>query len=175
MAQRTRRTTLDENWKAKHQISMLVNKLRDHVDNSTIIHRLSTQVKAAEILSRKVIPDLKAIEHTGEMNVQVTKVTEVIVDHSGLTFPGYSSHCSPSRYKGAWGARLRQVSFLRMEIIKRSLTVPGLRVVCIREVQNTLKESSKRLIEDKLQAHGIGSGQGVEILTDQSGLLATAS
>ncbi len=32
----------------------------------------------------------------------------------------------------------------------------GLRMVCIREVQKSLKESAKRLIEDKIQALGVG-------------------
>ena len=36
------------------------------------------------------------------------------------------------------------------------LSVPGTRAVCIREIQRTLKESSKRLIEDKIQALGVG-------------------
>lgn len=34
---------------------------------------------------------------------------------------------------------------------------PGSRGVCIREVQKSLKESAKRLIEDKIQAMGVGS------------------
>lgn len=34
---------------------------------------------------------------------------------------------------------------------------PGSRGVCIREVQKTLKESAKRLIEDKIEALGVGS------------------
>lgn len=73
----------------------------------------------------------------------------------------------PSRYKGAWGGRGSGKShFFAWRIIKRAITEPGLRVVCIREVQNTLKESSKRLLEDKLTEHGIGSAHGVEVLTD---------
>jgi len=37
---------------------------------------------------------------------------------------------------------------------------PGLRAVCIREVQNSLKESSKRLIEAKLSELGLGEADG---------------
>lgn len=33
---------------------------------------------------------------------------------------------------------------------------PGLRAVCIREVQKTLKSSAKKLIEDLIQLHGLG-------------------
>lgn len=40
-------------------------------------------------------------------------------------------------------------------VVCRAVRDPGLRVVCIREVQKTLKESSKRLIEDKIAHHGV--------------------
>lgn len=36
-------------------------------------------------------------------------------------------------------------------------------MVCIREVQKTLKESAKRLIEDKLQEFGLGERQGFKV------------
>ena len=34
--------------------------------------------------------------------------------------------------------------------------IPGTRIVCVREVQRSLKDSVKRLIEDKIQALGVG-------------------
>lgn len=34
---------------------------------------------------------------------------------------------------------------------------PGTRIVCVREVQKSLKESVKRLVEDKIEALGVGS------------------
>jgi phage terminase large subunit len=43
----------------------------------------------------------------------------------------------------------------------------GLRSVCIREVQKDLKESSKRLIEDKLKALGLGEGDGFKTFLDR--------
>jgi len=42
---------------------------------------------------------------------------------------------------------------------------PGLRSVCIREHQKSLKDSAKRLIEDKIQA--LGLGQHFEVQTDK--------
>ncbi len=42
---------------------------------------------------------------------------------------------------------------------------PGFRSVCIREVQKSLKDSAKRLIEDKIQA--LGLGRHFEVQTDQ--------
>lgn len=41
-----------------------------------------------------------------------------------------------------------------------------MRSVCIREVQKTLKESSKRLIEDKLQKFGLGEAQGFKVFNE---------
>lgn len=44
---------------------------------------------------------------------------------------------------------------------------PGTRAVCIREVQKSLKESAKRLIEDKLGHLGLGESDGFRVLTDR--------
>lgn len=42
----------------------------------------------------------------------------------------------------------------------------GLRLVSIREVQKTLKESSKRLIEDKLAKFGLGEADGFKVFNE---------
>jgi phage terminase large subunit len=42
-------------------------------------------------------------------------------------------------------------------LVEECILKPGTRAVCIREVQKTLKDSSKRLIEDKIEALGVGS------------------
>lgn len=64
----------------------------------------------------------------------------------------------PSRYKGAWGGRGSGKShFFAEEIVIRCLQEPGLRVICIREVQKTLAQSSKQLIEGKISALGVSS------------------
>src|SRR5262249_5028811 len=42
-------------------------------------------------------------------------------------------------------------------LVARALLQPGLRTVCVREVQRTLQQSAKRLIEDKIQALCVGS------------------
>jgi phage terminase large subunit len=42
----------------------------------------------------------------------------------------------------------------------------GLRAVCIREVQKSLKESSKRIIEDALQKYGLGEREGFKVFSD---------
>lgn len=57
----------------------------------------------------------------------------------------------PARYKGAKGGRGSGKSHFFAELlVERCLLNPGTRWVCIREVQKSLKESAKRLIEDKI-------------------------
>ena len=73
----------------------------------------------------------------------------------------------PSRYKGAWGGRGSGKShFFAGLMVEDHLRIPGLRSVCIREVQKTLKESAKRLIEDKINEYGLEQ-QGFRILNDR--------
>lgn len=64
----------------------------------------------------------------------------------------------PSRYKGAYGGRGSGKSHFFAELmVDRVATTPGLRAVCIREKQKSLKDSAKRLIEDKIVQLGVGS------------------
>jgi len=73
----------------------------------------------------------------------------------------------PARYKGAYGGRGSGKShFFAEQVVLRSLQ-GGVRTVCIREVQKTLKQSAKKLIEDKLEKYGLGEAQGFRVLKDQ--------
>ena len=78
----------------------------------------------------------------------------------------------PSRYKGAHGGRGSGKSHFFAELlIEDAIREPGdygsgLRCVCIREVQKTLKESSKRLIEDKLESFGLGTASGFKVFNE---------
>ena len=65
MAARTSALTLHEKWREKIGASMLINRLRNHAIGR--IEMSPTQLRAAEILLRKVVPDLSAVEHTGEI------------------------------------------------------------------------------------------------------------
>lgn len=74
---------------------------------------------------------------------------------------------APARYKGIWGGRGSGKSHNRAEaLILDALENRGLRAVCIREVQKTLKESSKRLLEDKLSQFRLGEAQGFKIFNE---------
>jgi phage terminase large subunit len=73
----------------------------------------------------------------------------------------------PARYKGAYGGRGSGKShFFGELLIEDSLRHRGMRSVCIREVQKTLKESSKRLIEDKLRALRLGEADGFKVFNE---------
>lgn len=73
----------------------------------------------------------------------------------------------PARYKGAWGGRGSGKShFFAGLLIEDSMAERGLRSVCIREVQKSLKESAKRLIEDKLDEHRIGEADGFKVFKE---------
>lgn len=52
----------------------LINKLADHAEG--ICEMSSTQIKAAEILLRKVVPDLKAVEHSGTLTTKYEALTD---------------------------------------------------------------------------------------------------
>lgn len=74
---------------------------------------------------------------------------------------------APARYKGAWGGRGSGKShFFADLLIEDSLAEKGLRSVCIREVQKSLKESAKRLIEDKLGEHRLGQADGFKVFRE---------
>ena len=63
----------------------------------------------------------------------------------------------PSRYKGVYGGRSSGKShFFSEMVVERCVQVRGTRIVCVREVQKSLKESVKLLIEDKIIAFDLG-------------------
>ena len=73
----------------------------------------------------------------------------------------------PSRYKGAHGGRGSGKShFFAEKLIEDCLYERSTRAVCIREVQKTLKESSKRLIEDKLSDFKLNESDGFKIFNE---------
>lgn len=62
----------------------------------------------------------------------------------------------PSRYKGIFGGRGSLKSHFFSELgCEHALLKSGFRMVCVREVQKSLKESAKRLIEDKIDVMGL--------------------
>lgn len=84
----------------------------------------------------------------------------------------------PSRYKAAYGGRGSGKSqFFAELLVATALRKPGLRALCCREVQKSLKESAKKLIEAKIQALGVGDQfdvQETQIKTPGGGLIVFA-
>lgn len=81
----------------------------------------------------------------------------------------------PRRYKAAYGGRGSGKShFFAGLAVRRAFAEPGLRIVCIREVQKDLSESAKRLIEDKIQSYNLGPHfdcQRHQIVTPGNGVI----
>jgi len=79
------------------------------------------------------------------------------------------------RYRGAWGGRGSGKSWFFADLlIERFLLRPTTRAVCIREVQNSLAESVKLLIEDRINVLGVADRFSVldkHIETPQGGLI----
>lgn len=61
-----------------------------------------------------------------------------------------------ARYKGAYGGRGSAKShFFADLLIEDHLMNPGMRSVCVREVQKSLEQSVKRLLEDKIEKYNL--------------------
>jgi len=90
-------------------------------------------------------------------------MTDLVIDTAEVFQP----LLAPARYKGAWGGRGSGKShFFGGLLIEDSMVNKGMRSVCIREVQKSLKESSKRLIEDKLQKLGLNEADGFKVFNE---------
>lgn len=73
--------------------------------------------------------------------------------------PVFEPFLRPSRYKGAFGGRGSAKSHTFAELLlRRCVASPGTRAVCVREVQASLEQSVKRLLEDKIAQFGLGLG-----------------
>lgn len=84
----------------------------------------------------------------------------------------------PARYKGAYGGRGSGKSqFFADLMVATAVRKQGFRGLCCREVQKSLKESAKRLIEQKIEAQGVGAFfevQEAQIKTPGGGVIVFA-
>jgi len=90
----------------------------------------------------------------------VTLVASAAPPERVVDFPcirAYVPFLRPARYKGAYGGRGSAKSHeFAKNVLKFCVEHPGARVVCLREIQLSLKQSVKRLLEDKIKVFGIG-------------------
>lgn len=81
----------------------------------------------------------------------------------------------PARYKGAHGGRGSGKShFFAEMLVEQCVLNPGTRAACVREVQKSLKNSVKLLVEDKIRALGLSQSfdvQEAEIKTPGGGTI----
>lgn len=92
--------------------------------------------------------------------------------------PAFYPLLQPARYKGAWGGRGggKDHHFCE-QIVVDSLEHAanhgeGLRTVCVREIQKTLQESVKFIIETKLNDAGLGEADGFKVYAND-GIIST--
>lgn len=65
---------------------------------------------------------------------------------------------TPARYKGAWGGRGSGKSHFFAELlIEEHICNPNQSSVCVREIQKSLNQSVKKLLEVKIEQLGVGS------------------
>lgn len=70
--------------------------------------------------------------------------------------PAFTPYMRASRYKAIYGGRGSGKShFFADAAVLNAVNSRGLRILCVREVQKSLKESAKRLIEDKIKGRGV--------------------
>jgi len=65
MPKKERKGTVGEMWRERIKAGKILGRLMRHVEGE--IEMSSTQIRAAEILLKKVLPDLSAIEHQGHV------------------------------------------------------------------------------------------------------------
>ena len=89
MAARINKIRHDENTRAKIQASQLINRLEDHVLNG--VDMKPTQVAAALGLLKKSVPDLSAVEHSGDMTLHHEAALDELDDEPGTDDPQATS------------------------------------------------------------------------------------
>ena len=83
------------------------------------------------------------------------------------TAPVFEPLLVPSRYKGAWGGRGSGKShFFAESMIEYALMTRGFRGLCGREIQKSLKDSAKFLIESKLSKFRLGEAHGFKVFRE---------
>lgn len=68
----------------------------------------------------------------------------------------FSPFLQPARNKGAYGGRGSGKSHVFGELLLERCLLKTTRAVCVREIQKSLEQSVKRLLEDKIQAYDLG-------------------
>jgi hypothetical protein len=70
-----------EDVRRKIQASQLINRLNDHVLGK--LELTPTQVRAAEILLKKSVPDLSSVEHSTDPDKPMHQLIEMVIVDAG--------------------------------------------------------------------------------------------
>jgi hypothetical protein len=92
MAARSKKIRHDQETRLKIQASQIINRLTNHVLGN--IELSSTQVTAALGLLRKAIPDLAAVQHSGQ--IEVKRASEMTDDELSTIASGRGESASTS-------------------------------------------------------------------------------
>ena len=83
------------------------------------------------------------------------------------TAPVFEPLLAPARYKGAWGGRASGKShFFAGMMVEYALMSRGFRGLGARQVQKSLRESAKLLIEQKIAEFGLGEADGFKVFRE---------
>ena len=63
---------LQEEHRERIAATLKINRMIDHYNDVPGVNMSATQLKAGEILLKKILPDLKQIEHGGKIEASVT-------------------------------------------------------------------------------------------------------
>jgi len=77
MAARTASPKLTAQWRERIQVATLLNLLHENAAGKLKLS--ATRIRSIEILLKKVLPDLSAMEHKGELTENVRYVAEMPV------------------------------------------------------------------------------------------------
>lgn len=105
-----------------------------------------------------LINDVAAARMAGLIPKEDEKVSSTPTEHtlSIEIAEAFRPLLVPARYKGAHGGRGSGKShFFSSMAVSLCLQQPGARIVCAREVQRSLRDSVKLLIEDKIKAYHV--------------------
>lgn len=85
MAPRINKIRHDDQTRAKIQASQLINRLQDYALNGGELD--SSRIKAIEILLKKTLPDLSAVELSGDMTLRHEDALDELDDEPGTPDP----------------------------------------------------------------------------------------
>lgn len=79
---RSRRTRIDDLTRERIQVAIILNRLHDHVKGT--LELSMTQIRAAEILLRKALPDLVQVEANANVVHHFIRAPEVLTEEQWL-------------------------------------------------------------------------------------------